>query len=113
MAISNALLKYGHSFFSLKFLEYCSINTLMVKELYYFSLIKPEYNIGLKPGCPSKGIIVSDLTKHKMKLAASNRSLSTRLSLSISQPTCKSIEVTYITTGKKLYILLLELLVRI
>lgn len=43
--IHAALLKYGHNNFTLEILEYCSKNSLMVRENYYFRLLIPEYNI--------------------------------------------------------------------
>jgi group I intron endonuclease len=43
--IYRALLKYGHSNFSLNILEYCEKDVLIEREQYYIDLIKPEYNI--------------------------------------------------------------------
>jgi group I intron endonuclease len=43
--INQALLKYGHSNFSLEILEYCSKDNLMERENYYLDKLKPEYNI--------------------------------------------------------------------
>jgi len=43
--ICNALLKYGHSIFTLEILEYCPISKLVEREQYYLDLLKPEYNI--------------------------------------------------------------------
>lgn len=43
--ISNSLLKYGYSNFSLEILEYCNKDDLIKKEQYYIDLLKPEYNI--------------------------------------------------------------------
>jgi group I intron endonuclease len=43
--IHAALLKYGHNNFTLEILEYCSKNSLMVRENYYLRLLIPEYNI--------------------------------------------------------------------
>lgn len=43
--IDQALIKYGHSNFSLEILEYCNKNELLARENYYFSTLKPEYNI--------------------------------------------------------------------
>lgn len=44
----RALLKYGHSNFSLNIIEYCESNALIAKEQYYIDLIKPKYNIKKK-----------------------------------------------------------------
>ena len=44
-SIYNALLKYGHSKFSLEIIEYCKPNLLIKKEQHYIDFIKPEYNI--------------------------------------------------------------------
>ena len=45
MLIYKALLKHGHSNFSLEILEYCDKNTTIEKEQYYLDLIEPEYNV--------------------------------------------------------------------
>ena len=55
MPINVALLKYGYSNFSLTFLEFCNVESLMEREKYYFELHSPEYNILKDPGSPSKG----------------------------------------------------------
>jgi group I intron endonuclease len=49
-AISNALLKYGYSNFSLDILEYCEPNIILIREQYYLDLLGPEYNICKKAG---------------------------------------------------------------
>jgi group I intron endonuclease len=46
--IYRALLKYGHSNFSLDILEYCESSILMEREQYYIDFLKPEYNIKTK-----------------------------------------------------------------
>ena len=43
--IHLALLKYGHTNFTLEILEYCSKDMLIEREQYYLDLLKPEYNI--------------------------------------------------------------------
>lgn len=48
IVIYRALLKYGHSSFSLDILEYCESSVLIVREQYYINLLKPEYNIKKK-----------------------------------------------------------------
>lgn len=45
MTIYKALLKYGHSNFSLSILEYCEPDKCIEREQYYIDLFKPEYNI--------------------------------------------------------------------
>jgi group I intron endonuclease len=43
--IYNALLKYGFDKFTFEVLEYCVDIDPVVREQYYFSVLKPEYNI--------------------------------------------------------------------
>jgi len=43
--ICRALLKYGHSSFSLSILEYCDVAKVIEREQYYIDTLKPEYNI--------------------------------------------------------------------
>ena len=45
MAIYKALIKYGHSNFTLEILEYCDKSEVISREQYYIDLLKPEYNI--------------------------------------------------------------------
>jgi group I intron endonuclease len=45
MTIGRALLKYGHSNFSLHILEYCEVHNVLEREQYYLDLLKPKYNI--------------------------------------------------------------------
>jgi group I intron endonuclease len=45
MVIYKALLKYGHSKFSLEILEYCDQNCVIKREQYYIDFLKPKYNI--------------------------------------------------------------------
>lgn len=45
MAIYKALLKYGHSNFSLEILEYCEPDKAVSKEQEYINLLKPCYNL--------------------------------------------------------------------
>jgi len=54
MPINIALLKYGYSNFKLEILEFCDIDILEEREKYYMDLFKPEYNILLIPGSPSR-----------------------------------------------------------
>ena len=46
--ISNALLIYGYTNFSLEILKYCDNKYLAEKEQYNIYLFQPEYNISLK-----------------------------------------------------------------
>jgi group I intron endonuclease len=59
MPIYVALLKHGYNNFSLTFLEFCDLDSLMAKEKYYFKIYFPaqptEYNILKEPGSPSRG----------------------------------------------------------
>jgi hypothetical protein len=48
--IYKALLKYGHSNFSLEILEYCEFSKTIALEQVYISNSKPEYNILLTAG---------------------------------------------------------------
>ena len=43
--IHNALLKYGYSNFNLEILEYCEKKDSLLREQFYFDLLKPDYNI--------------------------------------------------------------------
>jgi group I intron endonuclease len=43
--IYSAILRHGHTKFSLDILEYCDSNTRYKREQYYINLLKPEYNI--------------------------------------------------------------------
>jgi group I intron endonuclease len=45
MLIYKALLKYGHSKFSLEILEYCDRDCVIKREQYYLDFFKPKYNI--------------------------------------------------------------------
>lgn len=55
MHINRALLKYGYDNFEFSILEFCNKDQLIEKELYYFNLYNPEYNILKIPGSPSRG----------------------------------------------------------
>jgi len=54
MLINKALLKYGYSSFTIKILEFCDVNSLLIKEKYHFDMFSPEYNILNIPGSPFK-----------------------------------------------------------
>jgi group I intron endonuclease len=64
--IYNALLKHGHSNFSLTILEYCKPEKCLEREDYYQKTLKPEYNIAKKPGAPMSGRKHSDNSKQIM-----------------------------------------------
>ena len=86
--LHNALLKYGHSNFTLEILEYCGGVDIISREQFYFDLLKPEYNILQKAGS-SLGFkhsvktleffrnnrLVSEKTKNNLSLAATGRIL--------------------------------------
>ena len=85
MPISQALLKYGHSSFSLEILEYCAKEDCIKKESFYIAQLKPEYNIckegksrlGIrhtlatiaKISVTQKGKLVSEETRAKQRAA--------------------------------------------
>jgi group I intron endonuclease len=66
--IYNALLKYGHSKFSLEILEYCAPEKYIEREQYYIDLLKPEYNT-LKIAGSSLGFKHSEETIAKISAA--------------------------------------------
>ena len=64
--IHLALLKYGYSNFQLEILEYCEKKEAILREQYFFDLLKPEYNI-LKTAGSSLGFKHSEKTIKFMK----------------------------------------------
>lgn len=93
--IYNALLKYGHSSFTLEILEYCKESDLLKRETYYISLLNPSYNI-LKQGGSLLGFKHSqatlakmrarkhnEVTREKMRLARLGRKLSETILLKL------------------------------
>ena len=64
--IYNAILKHGHSNFSLTILEYCEPEQCLEKEDFYLSSEKHEYNIAKKAGAPMSGRKHSEETKQKI-----------------------------------------------
>ena len=64
--IYNALLKYGHSNFTLEILEYCNESNLLERETHYIRLLNPSYNI-LKQGGSLLGFKHSQATLAKMR----------------------------------------------
>jgi len=84
--IYNALLKYGHSNFSLEILEYCDKAEVVKREQYYLDNLKPEYNI-LTTAYSNAGYKHREDSLELMRAAALNReahpqSEETRLKLS-------------------------------
>jgi len=73
--ICKALLKYGHSAFTLEILEYCKPGENIAREQYYINLLKPEYNILAIAGS-SYGHKLSYETKAKMRQARAGITLS-------------------------------------
>jgi len=65
--ICKALLKYGHSAFTLEILEYCRADELVVREQFYLDLLDPEYNI-LKHAYSLLGFKHSEENLAKFKL---------------------------------------------
>ena len=62
--ICSALLKYGHSNFSLTIIEYCEPEKCLERENFYLFSFSHEYNILPKAGS-SLGYKNSDKTKQK------------------------------------------------
>lgn len=73
--ICKALLKYGHSAFTLDVLEYCGPEEIIAREQYYIDLLQPEYNIQKVAGS-SFGQKRTDETKLKISKYRSGRALS-------------------------------------
>lgn len=80
-AISNALLKYGYSNFTLEILEYCDSSETIKREQYYLDTFKPEYNI-LPVAGSSLGHKHSEETKAKLRAISLNASEGTRNKIS-------------------------------
>jgi len=66
MIISQSLLKYGYSSFSLEILEYCTASKAIEREQYYLDTLKPSYNI-LKTAGSRLGLKHSSETIAKLK----------------------------------------------
>ena len=64
--IQDALLKYGHSNFTLEILEYCLETELIEREQFYLDLLVPDYNI-LKYAYSLLGFKHSEETIEKLK----------------------------------------------
>lgn len=109
--ISRALMKYGHSSFSLTILEYCGKSELNDREQYYLDKLEPEYNLlkfasSLLGYIPTeearakiskalKGINRSELTKELIREKALGRKHSgdTKLKMSMSSPRSNSVNI--------------------
>lgn len=74
MLINKALLKYGHSAFTLYILEYCKVEDLLIREQYYFDTFKPTYNI-----CRTAGSTLGRLHTSDAKDKISNSKLGTNI----------------------------------
>jgi group I intron endonuclease len=87
MLICRALLKHGHSNFSLEIIEYCPASKLLKREKHYFQILKPDYNILPEPGSPVSGRNHSVETRAKIaaKIAGLVRSVVTRAKMSASK----------------------------
>uniref|UniRef100_UPI0030E3C8D0 hypothetical protein n=1 Tax=Dematophora necatrix TaxID=2751867 RepID=UPI0030E3C8D0 len=103
MPINIALLKYGYSEFSLTILEFCDIDSLMLREKHYFDVYLPEYNILKTPGSPSRGSgwKHSEATVENMRNAAIlvNQSPIALANKSAAQPKSIELEVTDLETN--------------
>lgn len=95
MTINVALLKYGYHNFSFTVLEFCSLDSLMSKEKYYFEVYNPEYNVLNTPGSPSRGSgwKHSEAAKENMRAAAKLLKISPDYLSNKSKVNPKSIKV--------------------
>jgi hypothetical protein len=91
MYINRALLKHGHSNFSLTILEYCEAEQCLEREDFYLSCFPHEYNILPKAGS-SLGYKHSEESKQKISDAMVGNTNSN--SNSKNQPNSQQIEVT-------------------
>lgn len=106
MSIYKALLKYGHSKFTLEILEYCDRNCVIEREQYYMDFFKPKYNILKIAGSPlgykhtpealkklslsGTGRKHSEEAKHKIRVANIGNSISNEIRLKISNTKLKA-----------------------
>ena len=72
MYIYKAILKHGHSNFSVEILEYCDPADLLKREQYYIDLLKPEYNI-LKTAGSRLSVNHTETSNLKNRLSQSKR----------------------------------------
>jgi group I intron endonuclease len=82
--IYRALLKNGHSNFSLTILEYCEPEKCLIREKHYWDIFNPEYNIAQDPTAPMSGRTHSDTTKIIMSEAKKGENLSNETKSKIS-----------------------------
>jgi len=68
-SIYSALIKYGHSNFSLEILEYCEPSQVIEREQFYIDSLSPVYNI-LSIAGSKFGFKHSDETKELMRIAS-------------------------------------------
>jgi group I intron endonuclease len=66
MMICRAMLKYGHSNFSLTILEYCEPGKCLEREGYYINLFNSEYNYSKNPAASFYGLKHSDESRKKI-----------------------------------------------
>jgi len=106
MSIYKALLKYGHSKFTLEILEYCDRNCVIEREQYYMDFFKPKYNILKVAGSPlgykhtpealeklrllGIGRKHSEETRYKIRAANIGNSISDEIRLKISNTKLKA-----------------------
>jgi hypothetical protein len=83
-AISNALLKYGYSNFTLEILEYCDSSDTIKREQHYIDLFNPEYNI-LSTAGSSLGHKHTEETKAKLRAISLNFSEETKKKIGQAQ----------------------------
>lgn len=75
MSIYKALIKYGHEFFTLDILEYCSKEIVIEREQYYLDLLTPIYNI-LKTANVGVDFVRPDYTQKRVVSEETKKKLS-------------------------------------
>jgi len=80
--IYKALLKHGHSNFTLEILEYCEPEIVIQREQFYLDNLEPEYNL-CKTAGSSFGLKTSLETRAKMSAIAKNRTYSHKPSFKV------------------------------
>lgn len=95
--IIRALLKNGHSKFSLDILEYCEANKVIEREQYYIDLLKPEYNIlqlaGSSLGYKHTEETLSKLKGRKFSAETLEKMRNSRLNKVLSEETKQKISI--------------------
>ncbi len=102
IAIYDAILKYGHSNFSLEILEYCDQSDLIKREQYYFDSLKPEYNI-LKTAGSLLGFKHSDKTRAKLSAILKGRKHSLYTKILMSKAAKRKTIYTYSLESNRSY----------